>query len=197
MALEDRVLAAFADSIETKREAASSVTPLVVAAGELIAEALIAGGKLLIAGNGGSAADAQHAAAEFVNRFELERPGLPAIAVTTDSSVLTSIANDYQFDQVFARQVHALGRSGDVVLVITTSGNSPNIGAAIDAAHDRELPVILLSGRNGGDATRALGPADIEVRVPADATSRIQEVHILIIHCLCDLVDHILFGAQA
>jgi D-sedoheptulose 7-phosphate isomerase len=140
--------------------------------------------------------DAQHFAAEMINRFERERPGLPAIALTTDSSTLTSIANDYQFSEVFSRQVQALGQPGDLLLVITTSGRSPNLVAAVDAAHDKDMGVIALTGRDGGELAQRLGPADVEIRVPSDSTARVQEVHILVIHCLCDLVDEQLLGAQ-
>ena len=149
---------------------------------------------MLVCGNGGSAADAQHFAAELVNRFETERPGLPAIALTTDSSNLTSIANDYDFTRIFARQIEALGRPGDVLVSLSTSGDSPNIVAAIETARNREMVVILLSGREGGAASRELRERDVEIRVPSESTARIQEVHILVIHCLCDLLDRQLMG---
>ena len=189
-----RVAELFSDSIEIKQRAAELLCPVVAEVAEALIKCLVEGHKLLVCGNGGSAADAQHFAAEMLNRFEAERPGLPAIALTTDSSTLTSIANDYQFSDVFARQVRALGQSGDVILCITTSGGSANIVSAIEAAHDRDMPVVLLSGRDGGAAAVALAQGDLEIRVPSDSTARTQEVHILVLHCLCDLIDRSLLG---
>ncbi len=150
--------------------------------------------KILSCGNGGSAGDAQHFSSELLNRFERERPGLPAIALTTDSSTLTSIANDYAYEDIFAKQVRALGRSGDILLAISTSGNSENVNRAIAAAHERSMQVVALSGRDGGRMAEILVAGDVEIRVPADRTARIQEVHLVIIHCLCDLIDESLFG---
>ncbi|MGH8472162.1 MAG: phosphoheptose isomerase [Gammaproteobacteria bacterium] len=184
----------FNDSIEIKQRAAEVLCPVVAEVAEALIKCLVEGHKLLVCGNGGSAADAQHFAAEMLNRFEAERPGLPAIALTTDSSTLTSIANDYQFSDVFARQVRALGQSGDVLLCITTSGGSANIVSGIEAAHDRDMPVVLLSGRDGGAAAVALAHGDLEMRVPSGSTARTQEVHILVLHCLCDLIDRSLLG---
>jgi D-sedoheptulose 7-phosphate isomerase len=152
------------------------------------------GGKVLSCGNGGSAADAQHFSAEFVGRFERERPELAAIALTTDSSILTAIANDYDFTHVFSRQVRALGQPGDVLLAITTSGNSANVLAAIEAAHERDMVVIGLSGRGGGKMVQALRDTDVHICVPHERTARIQEVHLLTLHCLCDAVDTLLLG---
>jgi D-sedoheptulose 7-phosphate isomerase len=189
-----RVAELFNDSIEIKQRAAEILCPVVAEVAEALIKCLVEGHKLLVCGNGGSAADAQHFAAEMLNRFEAERPGLPAIALTTDSSTLTSIANDYQFSDVFARQVRALGQSGDVLLCITTSGGSANIVSAIEAAHDRDMPVVLLSGRDGGAAGVALAQGDLEIRVPHGSTARTQEVHILVLHCLCDLIDRSLLG---
>jgi D-sedoheptulose 7-phosphate isomerase len=166
----------------------------IVAAAELIVARLINGGKVLACGNGGSAADAQHFSSEMVNRFERERPGLPAIALTTDSSTLTSIANDYRFDRVFARQIHALGQPGDLLLAISTSGSSPNVIRAVQAAHEKDMFVTALSGRDGGELAARLSEGDVEIRVPAESTARIQEVHLLVIHCLCDLIDQQLLG---
>jgi D-sedoheptulose 7-phosphate isomerase len=166
----------------------------IIAAAELIVARLVNGGKLLSCGNGGSAADAQHFSSEMINRFERERPGLPAIALTTDSSTLTSIANDYRFDQVFERQIHALGQPGDLLLAISTSGSSPNVIRAVLAAHERDMFVIALSGRDGGELATQLAEADVEIRVPSESTARIQEVHLLVIHCLCDLIDQQLLG---
>ncbi|MGH2576882.1 MAG: phosphoheptose isomerase [Actinomycetota bacterium] len=189
-----RVAELFNDSIEIKQRAAEVLCPVVAEVAEALIKCLVEGHKVLVCGNGGSAADAQHFAAEMLNRFEAERPGLPAIALTTDSSTLTSIANDYQFSDVFARQVRALGQSGDVLVCITTSGGSANIVSAIEAAHDRDMPVVLLSGRDGGAAAVALAQGDLEIRVPSGSTARTQEVHILVLHCLCDLIDRSLLG---
>lgn len=186
---ESYVRTLFAEAIETKRRAAPLLAGPVAAAGALIAARLSLGGKLLACGNGGSAADAQHLAAELVNRFEHPRRALPAIAITTDSSNLTSIANDDRFDAVFARQVEALGVAGDVLVAITTSGNSPSISNAIGVARGRGLAIVLLSGRDGGEAATCLGESDIEIRVPSSSTARIQEVHILVLHCLCGIID--------
>ncbi len=146
-------------------------------------------------GNGGSAADAQHFSGEMLGRFEMERPGLPAVALTTDTSTLTAIANDYQYAGIFSRQVRALGQAGDVLLAISTSGNSENVLRAVNTAHERDIRVVALTGGNGGTIAQALDPEDIEIRVPAQRTARIQEVHILIIHSLCDLVDAELLGS--
>ena len=189
-----RIRQHFAASIEAKQRTLDAIGPRIVQAAELLAERLRQSHKILVCGNGGSAADAQHFAAELVNRFEIERPGLAAIALTTDSSALTSIANDYAFEAIFARQVRALGRPGDVLLAISTSGNSPNILTAIAAARELGLFTVALTGRDGGRMAGALGEGDIELRVNATVTARIQEVHILLIHCLCDLVDDRLFG---
>ena len=196
MDLVARVRQLFEDSVATHLESIEAVAPSVARAAELVTTQLLGERKLLACGNGGSAADAQHFASEMVNRFERERSGLPAIALTTDTSTLTSIANDYQFGEVFARQVRALGQPGDVLVAITTSGQSRNVLAAIEAAHDRDLYVILLTGRDGGEAAGLLRPTDIEIRVPSASTARIQEVHILALHCLCDLVDGQLLGAE-
>lgn len=192
--LTKRIEELFEASIRTKADALEELKHPIAHAAELIVARLLEGGKVLSCGNGGSAADAQHFASEMVNRFERERPGLPAIALTTDSSALTSIANDYHFSQIFAKQVQALGQPGDVLLAISTSGNSENIVQAVRSAHQRELFVVALSGRDGGEQARELVEADIEVRVPATSTARIQEVHLLVIHCLCDLIDQQLLG---
>jgi D-sedoheptulose 7-phosphate isomerase len=159
-------------------------------------ECLLAGGKILSCGNGGSAGDAQHFSAELLNRFEKERPGLPAIAISTDTSTLTAIANDYDFNEIFSKQVSALGNSGDVLLAISTSGNSKNVLAAIEAAHERGMKVVAMTGRDGGTIAAALGVDDTEIRVPSERTARIQEVHLVVIHCLCDLIDTHLFGGE-
>ena len=196
MDLHDRVSALFEASIETKRRAQPVLAAPIVQAGELIVGRLLGGGKVLVCGNGGSAADAQHFASEMVNRFEHERPGLPAVALTTDSSTLTSIANDYAYDQVFARQVKALGQPGDILLAISTSGNSPSVLQAVAAAHARSMHVIALTGHSGGGLAEQMTDNDVFLCVPAESTARIQEVHLLIIHCLCDAVDSVLLGAE-
>ncbi|MCB1769389.1 MAG: phosphoheptose isomerase [Candidatus Competibacteraceae bacterium] len=194
MELLIRIEQHFAASLEAKQRTLETMGPRIAQAAERLAEGLRQGHKILVCGNGGSAADAQHFAAELVNRFEMERPGLAAIALTTDSSALTSIANDYAFEQVFARQVRALGRPGDLLLAISTSGHSPNVLAAMTAARELGMITVALTGRDGGYVARQLGENDLEIRAGATATARIQEVHILVIHCLCDLVDQILFG---
>lgn len=190
----ERVQQTFAESIEVKRLSAEVLSEMIASAASRLADSLINGHKAMSCGNGGSAADAQHFSAELLNRFEMERPALPAIALTTDTSTITSIANDYHYDQIFSKQIRALGQSGDILLAITTSGGSPNIVRAIEAAHERDVSVILLSGKEGGDAAAALDEEDIELRVPSQRTARIQEVHLIMIHCLCDLVDKKLFG---
>jgi len=194
MDLISRIKQNFQDSISTKQIAADLLAEPLATAAQMITQCLLGGGKILSCGNGGSAGDAQHFSSEMLNRFEMERPGLPAVALTTDSSTLTSIANDYSFDQVFSKQVSALGQQGDILLAISTSGNSINVNRAIEAAHDREMQVIALSGKQGGDMASLLTSDDAEIRVPSDSTARIQEVHLLAIHCICDLVDHQLLG---
>ena len=194
MELSERVAQLFNDSIETKRHCMPQLTQAVADAAELIVLALLEGGKILSCGNGGSAADAQHFSSEMLNRFERERSGLPSIALTTDTSTITSIANDYQFAEIFSKQINALGHPGDVLLAISTSGNSANIVRAVNAAKDRQMKVIALTGRDGGEIAPLLHAEDMELRVDSDSTARIQEVHILCIHCLCDLVDMQLLG---
>ncbi|HEU4619338.1 MAG TPA: phosphoheptose isomerase [Gammaproteobacteria bacterium] len=193
--MDERVLEHFRESIAVK-QSSLELAPLIAAAAHLMTEALLADGKILSCGNGGSAADAQHFSSELLNRFELERPGLPAIALTTDSSTLTSIGNDYEFAEIYAKQVRALGQSDDVLLAISTSGQSENVLRAVHAAHERGLKVVALTGRDGGAIAEALHADDLELRVPAQRTCRIQEVHLLVIHCLCDLVDAELLGAH-
>ena len=186
--MDDRVLAHFQESIAVK-QASKALAPQIEKAAQLMLQSLLNDGKVLSCGNGGSAADAQHFSGELLGRFERERPGLPAVALTTDSSTLTAIANDYQYEDIFAKQVRALGQSGDVLLAISTSGNSENVLRAVTTAHSRGLTVVALVGRDGGTIAHSLNSGDVELRVPADRTCRIQEVHLLIIHCLCDLID--------
>src|SRR3954471_2367652 len=195
-ALAARVAAQFAESAKLKLEASRSLVGPLVLAGTLLGEALRQGGKVLACGNGGSAADAQHFAAELLNRFEMERPPLAGIALTTDTSTLTSIANDYAYVQVFSKQVRALGRRGDVLLAISTSGNSGNVVEAINVAHELGMRVIALTGNGGGKMAAMLGAADVHVCVPHKTTARIQEVHLLALHCMCDGIDFQLFGAR-
>ena len=157
---------------------------------------LLTNGKILSCGNGGSAGDAQHFSAELLNRFEKERPGLPAVALTTDSSTITAIANDYSYEEIFSKQVSALGQPGDVLLAISTSGNSANVAAAMKAAQEREMLLVVLSGNDGGEMAGLLSEQDTEIRVPSSRTARIQEVHLVVIHCLCDFIDTQLFGGN-
>ena len=193
---KERVKQHFQESAGLKLQCAEKLAPRIALAARLMTQSLLTEHKILSCGNGGSAGDAQHFSSEMLNRFEMERPGLPAIALTTDSSTLTSIANDYQFADVFAKQVRALGRPGDVLVAITTSGRSANILNGIGAAHDRDMAVVALTGRDGGEVPALLAPADVEIRVEGRSTARIQEVHLLIIHCLCDLVDYQLLGLE-
>lgn len=189
-----RVKNNFLESIQIKTDTVDDLAPIIAKAAEAIANALLNDKKVLACGNGGSAADAQHFSAEMLNRFEMERPGLPAVALTTDSSTLTSIANDYQYAEIYSKQIRALGREGDVLLAISTSGESHNIIHAIDAAHDRNMIVIALTGREGGQIADLMNNDDFEIRVPTWSTARIQEVHIMVIHSLCDLIDLQLLG---
>ena len=191
--LEARVKGHFLDSIETKRKAAETLSTDVVRAIHLLTNALQKDQKVLACGNGGSAADAQHFAAELVGRFERERRELPAIALTTDSSIMTAIGNDYSYEVIFSKQVKALGRSGDVLLGISTSGNSANVIAAIEVAHAKGMSVIAFTGKDGGKIGKLLRDTDVNLCVPADRTARIQETHLLLLHCLCDGVDHLMF----
>lgn len=189
----ERIKSNFTESIQTKIAASDLLAGPIEHAGMIMVQALLNGQKILSCGNGGSAGDAQHFSAELLNRYETERPSLPAIALTTDSSTITSIANDYHYDEVFSKQVRALGNNGDVLLAISTSGNSKNVIKAIEAAVARDMPIIALTGRDGGDIAGLLGENDVEIRVPASRTARIQEVHLLVIHCLCDIIDTTLF----
>jgi len=190
--LEQRIEMLFKASIDAKGQALAQCAGQIAAAAQRMAHCLAQGGKLLACGNGGSASDAQHFATEIVGRFERERAALAALALTTDSSILTAIANDYGYDAVFARQVQGLGRPGDVLLAISTSGNSPSVCNAISSAQAGGLHCIALTGRDGGRMAGLLAADAIEIRVPHNTTARIQEVHILILHCLCDLIDQLL-----
>ncbi len=196
MDLTQRMQGHFAESVTAKQVAMETLSPLMATAAERMVQTLVSDGKLLLCGNGGSAADAQHFAAEMVGRFERERPGLAAIALTTDSSALTAISNDYDYDLIFSKQVHALGRAGDILVAISTSGNSANVVAAIHAAHDRGMSVIALTGKDGGQIGEMLSGDDVSLCVPVNRTCRVQEVHITIIHALCDAVDFMLLGGE-
>jgi D-sedoheptulose 7-phosphate isomerase len=191
-----RISENFSESAHLKLQAMDVLARPIATAAERMVQCLRNDGKIMSCGNGGSAADSQHFAAELVNRFERERPALAAISLTTDTSTLTSIANDYHFDQVFAKQVRALGHAGDVLLAISTSGNSRNVVEAMQAAHECQMSVVALTGRNGGKMAEALRPADIHICVPAQSTARIQEVHLLTLHCLCDAIDCLLLGVE-
>ncbi len=196
MDFQSRIIDQFNASIDVKTWSSEVLPPFIETASQIMVQSLINDGKILTCGNGGSAGDAQHFSSELLNRFERERPSLPALALTTDSSTITSIANDYSYNDVFSKQIRALGQPGDVLLAISTSGNSANVIQAIQAAHDREMIVVALTGRDGGNMASLLGQEDCEIRVPATVTARIQEVHLLVIHCLCDLIDHQLFGSN-
>jgi D-sedoheptulose 7-phosphate isomerase len=194
MDLTARIKQHFQDSARTKLDAADALAGPIARATQLMADALRADCKILACGNGGSAADAQHFAAELLGRFERERGELAAVALTTDTSALTAIANDYDYSQVFAKQLRGLGRKGDVLLAISTSGNSANVIEAIGAAHQRGIRVVAMTGKDGGKIGAMLTPADVNLCVPNSRTARIQEVHLLMLHCLCDGIDQLLFG---
>jgi len=196
MNLVARISSHFDESVRLKQSAAEILAAPIADAVELLVAALASDRKILACGNGGSAADAQHFAAELIGRFERERPELAAIALTTDSSILTAVANDYRFDEIFAKQVRGLGQAGDVLIGISTSGNSANVIAAIESAHDRAMRVVALTGRDGGRIGQMLQAGDVHLCVPHQRTARIQEVHLLIIHCLCDGIDATLLGEQ-
>ncbi|WP_297364700.1 phosphoheptose isomerase [Acidiferrobacter sp.] len=193
-ALVSRVLHHFDEGIRTKQSCQAELAPQIARGAQVMIQALLNDRKILSCGNGGSAADAQHFSSELLNRFEAERPGLPAIALTTDASTVTSIANDHHFEEIFARQVRALGHAGDVLLAISTSGNSANIIKAVQAAHERNMTCVALNGRDGGDLAFVLTEEDINICVAGPSTARIQEIHLMAIHCLCDLIDYQLLG---
>lgn len=196
MDLISRISGHFSESAQIKLRAVDQLAAPIATAAERMVRCLINDGKILCCGNGGSAADSLHFVAELLNRFEMERPGLAAVALTTDSSTLTSIANDYDFNQIFSKQVRALGQPEDLLLAISTSGNSRNVIEAIHAAHERDMGVIALTGRAGGQIAEILAAGDVHICVPASNTARIQEVHILVLHCLCDAIDCLLLGVE-
>ncbi|MEO1888695.1 MAG: phosphoheptose isomerase [Cycloclasticus sp.] len=196
MSIKERIYQHFTDSIQTKHDAIEVLAEPIELAAQTIVQSLLNNGKVLTCGNGGSAGDAQHFSSEMLNRYERERPSLPAIALSTDTSTITSIANDYSYNEIFSKQIRALGQAGDILLAYTTSGNSGNVLEAIKAAHDREMTIIIVTGKDGGKiaSQSLLVEGDIELRVPSNSTARIQEVHLVITHCLCDLIDFQLFG---
>jgi len=196
MDLINRICKHFDDSAQIKLQVKDELAQPIAYAAQALVSCLMNDGKILVCGNGGSAADAQHFAAELINRFEIERPALAAIALTTDSSVLTSIANDYDFTRIFSRQVRGLGMADDVLIAISTSGNSINVVEAVHAAHERDMRVIALTGRGGGSIGEILANSDFHLCVHVESTARIQEVHLLILHCLCDAIDHLLLGGE-
>ncbi len=193
MDFEQRLNGFFEASMQAKRDTQASAIPQLIKAGQRMADCLAAGGKILSCGNGGSAGDAQHLSSELLNRFERERPSLAGIALTTDTGTLTSIANDYSYEEVFAKQVRALGREGDILVGISTSGNSGNVLRAMQAASEAGMGIIVLTGRDGGEMAKALRESDIELRAVSNVTARVQEVHLLFLHSLCDLIDCILY----
>jgi DnaA initiator-associating protein len=189
----EQIKANFTESIQTKIAAGEVLPEAIDRAAKMMVEALIRGNKILSCGNGGSAGDAQHFSSELLNRYERDRPSLPAMALTTDSSTITSIANDYSYDEIFSKQVRALGQSGDILLAISTSGNSRNVINAMEAALSRDITIVSMTGKDGGEMAGLLGENDVEIRVPSNRTARIQEVHLLIIHNLCECIDDSLF----
>ena len=189
----EKIKANFTESIQTKIAASEVLPESINSAAQMMVEALIRGNKILSCGNGGSAGDAQHFSSELLNRYERDRPSLPAMALTTDSSTITSIANDYSYDEVFSKQVRALGQAGDILLAISTSGNSRNVINAMEAALSRDMTIVAMTGKDGGEMAGLLGPNDVEIRVPSNRTARIQEVHLLVIHNLCECIDDSLF----
>lgn len=189
----ENIKKSFTESIQTKIAAAEALPESIEKGAKMMIEALIRGNKILSCGNGGSAGDAQHFSSELLNRYERNRPSLPAMALTTDSSTITSIANDFSFDEVFSKQVKALGQAGDILLAISTSGNSANVINAMQAALTRDMTIVALTGKDGGEMAGFLGENDVEIRVPSARTARIQEVHLLVIHNLCESIDNALF----
>ncbi len=194
--MHDRITQHFADSIDAKIRSADSLPPLIVQAAELMVQTLLNDGKIMTCGNGGAAGEAQHFVSELVNRYDRERPSLPAVSLCADSLTMSYIANDYSFNEVYSKQIRALGQQGDILLAISADGRCPNIVQAIQAAHDRDIHVIALTGADGGDMARLLHPEELELRVPDNSPQRIQEVHGLVIHCICDLIDEYLFSSE-
>ena len=192
--MTNRIGQLFQDSIDTKLQAMEVLPESIASAASMMTSCMTNGNKIMSCGNGGSAADAQHFSSEMLNRFEMERPALPAIALTTDTSTLTSIANDYSYEEIFSKQIKALGQSGDILLAISTSGNSGNVEKAVKTAKERGIHIVALLGGDGGSITKLLDEQDAEIRAPSNSTARIQEVHLLTIHCLCDLIDRNLLG---
>ncbi|NPU91821.1 MAG: phosphoheptose isomerase [Gammaproteobacteria bacterium] len=196
MELEQRISELFDANLALTQRCRDELPASIAGAGESLVHCMLGDGKILSCGNGGSAFAAQHFVSRMLNRFERERPALPAISLAADSTTITAIANDYSFNEVFSKQIRALGQSTDILLAITTSGTSANIVQAVQAAHDRGMTVVALTGRDGGDVTRLLTQDDIEIRVPSHSSARIQETHLLIVHTLCDLIDRQIFGAD-
>lgn len=194
MNTRERITYQFITHNEIQTETLNLLGEMIEIAGMRMVQCLLSDGKILTCGNGGSAAEAQHLSSELLNRFERDRPGLPAVALSTDTSTLTSIANDYRYDEVFAKPIRALGHAGDLLVLYTSSGNSGNLLKAVTAAHERDMSVIALTGKDGGALAPLLRETDLELRIPSDRTARIQEMHLLLTHCLCDLIDHQLFG---
>ncbi|GIU49270.1 phosphoheptose isomerase [Shewanella sp. 1_MG-2023] len=189
----ERIKDSFTESIQTKIDAAEALPESIEKAAEMMVQCLLSGNKILACGNGGSAGDAQHFSAELLNRYEIERPPLPAIALSCDTSTITAIANDYSYDEIYSKQIMALGQPGDILLAISTSGNSGNVIKAMEAALGRDMTIVALTGKDGGAMAGFMSEGDVEVRVPSNVTARIQEVHLLVIHCLCDNIDRTLF----
>jgi D-sedoheptulose 7-phosphate isomerase len=194
MSLQDKIINHFSDSIQTQQDAMTYLCELIEYASQRLVTALLNDKKILACGNGRSATCAQLLSSAMLNQFERDRPSLPVIALTTDTATITAIANDYHFDDVFAKQLRALGQIGDILVIYTDGNNSANIAKAITVAHDKDISVIALTGNNGGMIVPLLQETDIEIRVPSNSSARIQEIHVLITHCLCDLIDHQLFG---
>ncbi|WP_299733062.1 phosphoheptose isomerase [uncultured Endozoicomonas sp.] len=194
--MHERITQHFSDSIDAKIRSADALPPVIAEAAEMMVQSLLSEGKVMACGNGGAAGDAQHFVSELLNRFDRERPALPALSLCADSMTMSSIANDSSFNDVYSKQIRALGQEGDILLVVSAHGNCPNMVKAIQAAHDRNINVVALTGKDGGDMSRLLHPEEVEIRVPDNNPHRIQEVHTLIIHCLCDLIDEMLFSGE-
>ena len=196
MDMHGRIRQLFTESIQTKIDAADALPDTIAQAADMLVTTLTSGNKVLCCGNGGSAGDAMHLASEMLNRFERERPSLPAMALNTDVNTMTAIANDYSYDEIYSKQVKALGQAGDILVAFSTSGNSKNVIEAIKAALSRDMLIIAMTGKDGGEMAGLLSTNDVEIRVPSPSTARIQEVHLLVIHTLCDLIDNRLFGGD-